>query len=75
MRALVYGRYGPPHDVLRLEEIPQPIPAAGEVLVRVHAASLNSWDWDRVAGTPMGRVTSPFGPPRKIVGADIAGVV
>lgn len=75
MRALVHDRYGPPHDVLRLENVPQPSPASGEALVRVRAASLNSWDWDLVAGTPMGRVTNPFGPPRRILGADIAGVV
>lgn len=75
MRALVYDRYGPPHDVLRLEDVPQPIPGPGEVLVRVHAASLNSWDWDLLAGTPMGRLTSPAKPPRRVLGADIAGVV
>ncbi len=75
MRALVYDRYGAPHDVLRLEDIPQPTPGPGEVLVRVRAASLNSWDWDLLAGTPMGRLTAPFKPPRKILGADIAGLV
>lgn len=75
MRALVYDRYGPPHDVLRLEDIPLPTPGSGEVLVRVRAASLNSWDWDLVAGTPMGRITNPFKPPRRILGADMAGVV
>lgn len=75
MRALVYDRFGPPNEVLRLEDIPRPTPAPGEVLVRVHAASLNSWDWDLLAGTPMGRITAPFKPPHKILGADIAGVV
>jgi NADPH:quinone reductase-like Zn-dependent oxidoreductase len=75
VRALVYDRYGPPHDVMRLEDIPQPIPAGGEVLVRVHAASLNSWDWDLLAGTPMGRLMSPFKPARRILGADISGIV
>lgn len=74
MRALVYDRYGPPEN-LRLEQMPQPQPKAGEVLVRVHAASLNSWDWDLLIGTPMGRVTGPFKPPFKVLGADIAGVV
>lgn len=75
MRALVHEKYGAPHDVLRLEDVPRPTPGAGEVLVRVHAASLNSWDWDLLAGTPMGRLTDPLRPPRKILGADIAGVV
>jgi NADPH:quinone reductase-like Zn-dependent oxidoreductase len=75
MRALVIERYGPPEDVLRLEQVPQPQPKPGEVLVRVHAAALNSWDWDSVTGTQMGRITGPFKPPFKILGADIAGAV
>lgn len=75
MRALVLDRYGPPEHVLRLEQVPRPQPRSGEVLVRVHAASLNSWDWDLLAGTSMGRVMGPFRPPFKILGADIAGTV
>ena len=75
MRALVYDRYGPPEQVLRLEQVPRPQPQPGEVLVRVKAASVNSWDWDLVIGTPMGRFSGPFKPPHKIIGADIAGTV
>lgn len=74
MRALVYDRYGPP-ETLRLEDVPQPQPGPGEVLVRVGATSFNSWDWDLMVGTPMGRVNGLFGPPRRILGADIAGVI
>lgn len=74
MRALVYDRYGPP-ETLRLEQVPQPQPGPGEVLVRAEATSLNSWDWDLMVGTPMGRVNGPFGPPHRILGADIAGVI
>jgi NADPH:quinone reductase-like Zn-dependent oxidoreductase len=75
MRAIVHDRYGPPEQVLRLEHLPRPQPQPGDVLVRVRAASVNSWDWDQVVGTAMGRVTGPFRPPHKILGADIAGVV
>ncbi|MBD8064625.1 NAD(P)-dependent alcohol dehydrogenase [Devosia sp. PTR5] len=75
MRALVIERYGPPEDVLRLEQVPRPQPKQDEVLVRVHATALNSWDWDSVTGTPMGRITGPFKPPFKILGADVAGTV
>lgn len=75
MRALVLDRYGPPEQVLRLEQLPRPQPGEGEVLVRVRAASLNSWDWDLLAGTPMGRIMGPFKPPFRVLGADIAGVV
>ena len=74
MRAVISDRYGPP-QTLRLSDVPEPQPRPGEVLVRVHAASVNSWDWDRLVGNSMARVTEPFGPSRKIPGADIAGVV
>lgn len=74
MKALVYTAYGPP-ETLRLEDMPVPGPAAGEVLVRVAAASINSWDWDLMVGSPLGRIGSPFKPPRKVLGADIAGTV
>ena len=43
MRAVVYNRYGPP-DVLRLEEVKRPVPTAGEVLVKVHATTVNRLD-------------------------------
>lgn len=75
MRALVYERYGPPDQVLRLADVPRPEPGADEVLVRVHAASVNSWDWDQLTGTPLGRLMAPFKPRHKVLGADIAGVV
>jgi NADPH:quinone reductase-like Zn-dependent oxidoreductase len=61
--------------VLRLVDVPRPTPGAGEVLVRVHAASVNSWDWDLLTGTPLGRLGSPFRPQHKVLGADVAGVV
>ena len=45
MKAIVYHKYCSP-DVLELEEVEKPIPRDDEVLVKVHAASINSWDWD-----------------------------
>lgn len=75
MRALVYDKYGPPEKVLRLEQVPRPQPKPGEVLVRIHAASVNSWDWDRLVGRPLGRISDPFRPPHRILGGDIAGIV
>ena len=44
MKAAVIERYGTP-DVLELRDVVKPTPKAGEVLVRVHAASVNDWDW------------------------------
>lgn len=74
MRAVVYEQYGPP-SVLSVADVPTPSPKAGEVLVRVRATSLNSWDWDLVAGNPLVRISAPFRPQHRIIGADIAGVV
>jgi NADPH:quinone reductase-like Zn-dependent oxidoreductase len=59
--------------VLHLEEVQQPVPKANEVLVKVHAASINSWDWDLLVGKPaLLRLTRPQYP---ILGADVAGRV
>jgi len=48
MKALIRDRYGPP-DVLEVREVERPEPEAHEVLVRVHAASINDWDWELTA--------------------------
>lgn len=77
MKAIVYDRYGLP-DVLRLEEVQRPIPGKGEVLVKIHAVSINSWDWDMLTGKPLEyRFLSGLLRPksRKIHGCDIAGKV
>jgi NADPH:quinone reductase-like Zn-dependent oxidoreductase len=74
MRAIVFTRYGSP-DVLELREVPKPIPRDDEVLIRVHAASLNDWDWEAVRGTPfVNRLFfGLFEPRKRILGSDIAG--
>jgi len=74
MKALVYDRYGNP-DVLQLREIDRPVPGAGEVLVKVHAASLNSWDWDLLRGAALVRPWGLLKPQYSILGCDIAGRV
>ncbi|MHA1559101.1 MAG: NAD(P)-dependent alcohol dehydrogenase [Alphaproteobacteria bacterium] len=74
MKAVVYRRYGSP-DRLRLRDVEKPVPKHNEVLVRVHAASVNSWDWDLLTGRALVRIEGPFRPKYEILGADIAGVV
>jgi len=76
MKAIVYRRYGSP-DVLRLEEVARPIVKEGDVLVRVHAASVNPLDWHLLRGQPyIVRPTSGWRrPKRNIPGVDVAGVV
>ncbi len=76
MRAVVYDRYGPP-EVQRLEDVARPVPKEDEVLVRIHATTVNRTDcgW---------RSAKPFfvryfiglrGPKQKILGMELAGEV
>jgi len=76
MKAVVYTEYGPP-DVLHLEEVKKPAPKEDEVLVKVHAASLNAADWHLVRGDPLLlRLDSGLlRPKNKVPGADVAGWV
>jgi NADPH:quinone reductase-like Zn-dependent oxidoreductase len=75
MEAVVYTRYGPP-EVLRLTDVETPVPRDGEVLVKVHAVSLNASDWEALRGKPLySRIMGPFRPRHHILGSDIAGRV
>jgi NADPH:quinone reductase-like Zn-dependent oxidoreductase len=75
MKAIVYTRYGPP-DVLELVEVERPRPKANEVLIKVHAASVNSSDWELLTAKPAyARIWGPLKPRYKILGSDIAGRV
>jgi len=77
MKAIVYHNYGSP-DVLRLEDIQKPIPDNDEVLLKVHAVSINSWDWDMLTGKPFEyRFFSGLLKPKstKLHGCDIAGQI
>ena len=75
VKAIAYRRYGAP-DLLRLEEVPRPeVKRDDDVLVKVHATSINSWDWDLLSGTPFTRLVAPRRPSHPVLGADVAGVV
>jgi NADPH:quinone reductase-like Zn-dependent oxidoreductase len=75
MKAIVYHEYGSP-DVLKLEEVQKPTPADNEVLVKVHAVSVNLSDWEGLRGKPLyARIGGLFKPRDKILGSDIAGTV
>jgi NADPH:quinone reductase-like Zn-dependent oxidoreductase len=75
MRAVVYDDYGPANG-LELREVPIPVPKQDEVLVRIRACSVNSWDWDLLTGSPfIARIDSIRSPEHPILGCDIAGVV
>ena len=80
MRALLQDKYGSP-DVLRIADVPMPVAAAGQVVVRVKASSVNARDWHIMRGEPMlarllDRTTFERSAPRiKVRGTDFAGVV
>ncbi|MEW5870734.1 MAG: NAD(P)-dependent alcohol dehydrogenase [Chloroflexota bacterium] len=77
MKAIVYTQYGSP-DVLRLEDVEKPVALDDEVLVKVHAASINAYDWHFLtADVFLIRLMSGglLRPKRTSLGADIAGRV
>ena len=81
MKAIIYCRYGNP-DVLRLAEIKKPTPAENEVLIKVMATTVNSGDARmRAFNVPPGEwlparlYLGVFGPRRRILGMQLAGVV
>jgi NADPH:quinone reductase-like Zn-dependent oxidoreductase len=77
MKAMIYTQYGSP-DVVHLADVPQPNPKAGEVLVKIHAASVNSADVRLLYGKPFLVRLMGYGlfkPKHTILGGDIAGRV
>ncbi len=69
MKACFFRKYGGP-EVLEYGELPDPAPAAGEVVVDIHAASVNAADWKMRAGEYGAAITFPHVP-----GRDFSGVV
>lgn len=69
MKAIVVHEFGGP-EVLKLEEVPTPKPAAGQVLVRVHAVGVNPYDTVMRNGTYAVKPALPYTP-----GSDGAGVI
>src|SRR5436190_9998117 len=76
MKAIVYHRYGSP-DVLEYTEIKRPAPEDDQILIEVHAASVNPIDWHFMRGTPyFARIISGLRKPKSSrLGADVAGRV
>jgi NADPH:quinone reductase-like Zn-dependent oxidoreductase len=76
MKAMVYDRYGPP-DVLELRDVDEPELADDGVLVRVHASSVNPYDWHMLTGVPyLARTSAGLRRPKTgRLGVDFAGTV
>ena len=77
MKAIVNHEYGSPDDVLELTEIGKPVVKDDEVLVRVHAASVNPADWHLMRGKPyIARLQLGLRKPKDtVLGCDVAGQV
>lgn len=71
MPAVVQDTFGGP-EVLRVQQVPRPVPLPTEVLVRVYAAGINPVDWKTRAGTGMAGL---LGEPPFTLGWDVSGVV
>ena len=77
MKAILYHRYGSA-KVLQLQDVEKPTPKDNEVLVKVRASSINSYDWHLMAGSPfLVRVTGAGmrRPKDPRFGVDLAGIV
>lgn len=73
MKAVVYTQYGPP-DVLQIKEIAKPVPANDQILIKIHAVSINGSDREGLIGKPLYARIGGL-PNNNILGSDIAGVV
>lgn len=76
MKAIVLRCYGSP-DVLTFEDVAKPVPGDNDVLVKVHAAAVNPYDWHGMRGSPyFMRLGMGIGKPKDVrIGVDFAGTV
>lgn len=76
MKALVFRKYGSP-EFLVIQEVEKPFPAKDQVLIKVHAVSINDWDWGLLLGSPFfpNRLMAGLVTPSIVIGCDIAGVI
>ena len=76
MKAIVYTKYGPP-DVLELKEVEKPTPRDNEVLIQIHATSVNRTDCATIRAIPFFArlATGLFKPKKQIPGTEFAGKI
>ena len=76
MRAVVYDTYGPP-EVLRIEDVERPVPKDDEVLIKIHATTINRTDcgWRSAEPFIFRFFTGLRRPKRRILGSELAGTV
>jgi len=76
MKAIQLKKYGLPED-LAIGDVPKPVPVDDEVLIKIHSASINDWDWGLVRGKPfITRLFFGLKKPRITVpGVDVSGII
>ena len=76
MKAAIATAYGSP-DVIRITDVPTPVPKPNELLIRIHASAVNAADWRLRSANPwfVRLVFGPFKPRRAILGVVFAGEV
>lgn len=74
MKAATIARYGSP-GVIEVRDVPKPVPGPGEVLVRVHAATVNRTDCGELLHPTLIRLLTGARSRRRILGMDFAGTV
>src|SRR3954468_14968266 len=76
MKAIRYCQYGPPDQVLKVEQVAKPVPNENQILVRVRAASLRFFDGGMLGGSVPGRLLFGLRKPKNTIpGSDFAGTV
>ncbi len=76
MKAIRYCEYGPPDDVLKLEQVEKPVPNDNQILVRVRAVSLRFFDGGMLGGSVPGRLLFGLRKPKNTCpGSDFSGTV
>jgi NADPH:quinone reductase-like Zn-dependent oxidoreductase len=74
MKALLHDKLGSV-DSLEIRDVEKPIPKEHEVLVKVHAVSINDWDWGMLLDNFPNRLAKRLGRQKRIIGSDVAGTV
>ncbi len=74
MKAIIQQKYGSLKDLF-FTEVPTPEPKSNKVRIKIHCASVNSWDWDMLRGYPLiARLVGGWIKPKhQILGIDVAG--
>src|SRR5882724_5751536 len=76
MKAIRYCEYGPPDEVLKLEQVEKPVPNDNQILIRVRAVSLRFFDGGMLGGSIPGRLLFGLRKPKNTTpGSDFAGTV